>query len=211
VGEITLEFPRFPPRMPTVYPALTPPMPSPYTIEQTASASGLSVKFIRRMKEALPGLFEKHTERGPSNALLFDEGMIEILKRTRDLRSRGRTLQQIRDDLSALAESSVEEAAADVSPAKVEEGSRTEQRVEVSIALKEAIERENTLLRSQVTLLQTLLQKAEERFDRLLPEGKTQNTKSQLLMWLVEAVVVTAFASGFIFLIWFFAQKAFRL
>jgi len=62
-----------------------------------------------------------------------------------------------------------------------------------------------------VTLLQTLLQKAEERFDRLLPEGKTQNTKSQLLMWLVEAVVVTAFASGFIFLIWFFAQKAFRL
>ena len=162
------------------------------------------------MKEALPGLFEKHTERGPSNALLFDEGMIEILKRTRDLRSRGRTLQQIRDDLSALAESSAEEPAADVSPAKVEEGSRTE-RVEVSIALKEAIERENTLLRSQVTLLQTLLQKAEERFDRLLPEGKTQNTKSQLLMWLVEAVVVTAFASGFIFLIWFFAQKAFRL
>jgi len=82
------------------------------------------------------------------------------------------------------------------------------------------LERENTLLRSQVDLLQNLLRKAEERFDRLLPaatatpppppQAKRESLKAQLLLWLVEAVVVTAFASGFIFLIWFFAQKAFR-
>src|SRR3989338_10395712 len=148
VGEITLEFPRFPPRMPTVYPALTPPMPSPYTIEQTASASGLSVKFIRRMKEALPGLFEKHTERGPSNALLFDEGMIEILKRTRDLRSRGRTLQQIRDELAALPRKNTEETPpTELPPELVQEVSST------SDVVRGALEREKTLLRSQVSLL----------------------------------------------------------
>lgn len=179
-------------------------MPAPYTIEQTAEVSGLSVKFIRRMKEALPGLFEKHTERGPSNALLFDEQMVEILKRTRDLRSRGRTLQQIRDELAALPRKNTEETPpTELPPELVQEVSST------SDVVRGALERENTLLRSQVSLLQTLLQKAEERFDRLLPEAKPQTAKSQLLLWLVEAVVVTAFASGFIFLIWFFAQKAF--
>jgi DNA-binding transcriptional MerR regulator len=163
------------------------------------------------MKEALPSLFEKHTERGPSNALLFDEGMIEILKRTRDLRSRGRTLQQIREELAALPREAEEGSVQEGKEGKTTEPLVIEKMDIQSDGLRAALERENTLLRSQVTLLQTLLQKAEERFDRLLPEGKTQNAKSQLLMWLVEAVVVTAFATGFIFLIWFFAQKAFRL
>lgn len=181
-------------------------MPAPYTIEQVASASGLSVKFVRRMKEALPQLFEKHTERGGANALLFDEAILEILKRTKELKNRGRTLQQIRDELSQFAKfpASSASAALPVLPDP----------------FKAMLERENTLLRSQVDLLQNLLRKAEERFDRLLPAAtapppppspKQETLKSQLLLWLVEAVVVTAFASGFIFLIWFFAQKAFRI
>ena len=189
-------------------------MPSPYTIDQAASASGLSVKFIRRMKEALPVLFEKHTERGAANALLFDETILEVLKQTRELRSRGRTLQQIRDELASLPGKTGE----------TEEGRGETEGSNDSLGetTKASLERENVLLRSQVTLLQTLLQKAEDRFDRLLPARtksteettpvmeKGPNMKSQLLLWLVEAVVVTAFASGFIFLIWFFAQKAFQ-
>ena len=194
-------------------------MPAPYTIEETSQASGLSVKFIRRMKDALPQLFEKHTERGSANALLFDEGIIEILKRTQDLRNRGRTLRQIRDELSALAKGALKKQP------NIEQTRQTDSAASPNLRPRDSntdlasiLERENTLLRSQINLLQGLLQRAEERFDRLLPAGKplgntpeTQSLKSQLLLWLVEAVVVTAFASGFIFLIWFFAQKAFRL
>src|SRR3989338_834837 len=99
----TFSHTRFAPTLPEVYPALPHPMPSPYTIEQTAEASGLSVKFIRRLKAALPEYFERHTERGQSNALLFDEDMIEVLKRTKDLKNRGRTLQQIRDELAEIS------------------------------------------------------------------------------------------------------------
>ena len=210
--------------MPGVYLLCQTTMPAPYTIEETSHASGLSVKFIRRMKDALPQLFEKHTERGPANALLFDEGMVEILKQTRNLRNRGRTLRQIRDELSALARG-VTEKQANVGQTGETPGTATAQVEEQSDSLVRGrtdfaslLERENTLLRSQVNLLQGLLQRAEERFDRLLPAGKPPGMipeqpglKSQLLLWLVEAVVVTAFASGFIFLIWFFAQKAFRL
>jgi len=84
------------------------------------------------------------------------------------------------------------------------------------------------MLKSQVELLKHLLRKAEDRFDRLLPEPgkatakvgqsgtnavqtKKEGIKSQLVLWLVEAVVVTAFAAGFIFMIWLFAQRAFAL
>jgi DNA-binding transcriptional MerR regulator len=203
-------------------------MPSPYTIDEASAASGLSVKFIRRMKEALPVLFEKHTERGAANALLFDETILEVLKQTRELRSRGRTLQQIRDELASLSgksdakEKSRGEGESNASTG-LSTGSEGKEGRNDSLGetTKASLERENVLLRSQVTLLQTLLQKAEERFDRLLPARtksteettpmmeKGPNMKSQLLLWLVEAVVVTAFASGFIFLIWFFAQKAF--
>ena len=194
-------------------------MPAPYTIEETSQASGLSVKFIRRMKDALPQLFEKHTERGSANALLFDEGMIEILKQTRDLRNRGRTLRQIRDELSTLAKGVTEKQTNLGKTSQTDPiSSPTPTQTPSHSDFASLLERENTLLRSQVHLLQNLLQKAEERFDRLLPAGKplgntpeSQSLKSQLLLWLVEAVVVTAFASGFIFLIWFFAQKAFRL
>ena len=185
-------------------------MPAPYTIEQTADMSGLSVKFIRRMKEAMPPLFEKHTERGQSNALLFDEEIIEVLKRTASLKNRGRTLRQIRDELSAVANQvkEKEEPKSENTPDKAIE---TPEKPGV---VQKALERENTMLLSQVTLLQTLLQKAEERFDRLLPQATERkdmrpSMKSQLLLWLVEAVVVTSFAAGFIFLIWLFAQRAF--
>ena len=195
-------------------------MPSPYTIEQTAQASGLSVKFIRRLKTALPEYFERHTERGQSNALLFDEEMLEVLKRTKDLKNRGRTLQQIRDELAHVAlhhqtstapvmENAKEGIPGESSPAPARQ---------VTEVVRDSLNRENELLRSQVTLLQDLLRKAEERFDRLLPaagEGMRnapkQNLKSQLLLWLVEAAVVTVFAAGFIFMIWLFAQKAFQL
>jgi DNA-binding transcriptional MerR regulator len=151
-------------------------------------------------------------ERGAANALLFDETILEVLKQTRELRSRGRTLQQIRDELASLS-----------GKTEKTEQSRGSAETTFGETTKASLERENTLLRSQVTLLQTLLQKAEERFDRLLPARtksteettpvmeKGPNMKSQLLLWLVEAVVVTSFASGFIFLIWFFAQKAFRV
>ncbi len=191
-------------------------MPSPYTIEQTADASGLSIKFIRRLKSALPELFEKHTERGQSNALLFDEEIIEVLKRTRDLKNRGRTLQQIRDELSEVAakytnvEQEKKSEFEPLAPSTPNEGAPEE-----SVIVTSSLERENELLRSQVSLLQELLKKAEDRFDRLLPaastDGKRQNLKSQLLMWLVEAAVVTVFAAGFIFMIWLFAQRAFTL
>ena len=195
-------------------------MPSPYTIEQTAEASGLSVKFIRRLKAALPEYFERHTERGQSNALLFDEEMLEVLKRTKDLKNRGRTLQQIRDELAHIALHRQESAAATTKNA--EEGIHPEPSLSpqqpMVEGVRESLNRENELLRSQVTLLQDLLRKAEERFDRLLPaagEGSRtipkQNLKSQLLLWLVEAAVVTVFAAGFIFMIWLFAQRAFSL
>ena len=192
-------------------------MPSPYTIEQTAEASGLSVKFIRRLKAALPEYFERHTERGQSNALLFDEEMLEVLKRTKDLKNRGRTLQQIRDELAHVAlhhqtstapvmENAKEGIPGESSPAPARQ---------VTEVVRDSLNRENELLRSQVTLLQDLLRKAEERFDRLLPAASggqvKQNLKSQLLLWLVEAAVVTVFAAGFIFMIWLFAQKAFQL
>lgn len=184
-------------------------MPAPYTIEQTAEASGLSVKFIRRMKSALPELFSKHTERGQSNALLFDEEIIEVLKRTKQMKNRGRTLQQIRDELAALAGKEGE------SEEPKQEAISKEEKISDD-PLKQALDRENLLLRSQVNLLQTLLKKSEERFDRLLPaatekESPKAGFKTQMVMWLVEAVVVTAFAAGFIFLIWLFAQKAFTL
>ena len=187
-------------------------MPSPYTIEQTAEASGLSIKFIRRLKVALPEFFEKHTERGQSNALLFDEEILEVLKRTKDLKNRGRTLQQIRDELAEVSKSyHAEKADGHVHM----ESAPVEQQSKEMSGEGEYLKRENDLLRSQVGLLQDLLRKAEERFDRLLPEasgdGKKQSLKSQLLMWLVEAAVVTIFAAGFIFMIWLFAQKAFTL
>lgn len=187
-------------------------MPSPYTIEQTAEASGLSIKFIRRLKTALPEYFEKHTERGQSNSLLFDEEILEVLKRTKDLKNRGRTLQQIRDELAEISKSYHAEigqgsVTPDPSPVTPEAHSGNGE--------GEYLKRENDLLRSQVGLLQDLLRKAEERFDRLLPEasndGKKQSLKGQLLMWLVEAAVVTVFAAGFIFMIWLFAQRAFTL
>ncbi|HLC76373.1 MAG TPA: MerR family transcriptional regulator [Candidatus Peribacterales bacterium] len=187
-------------------------MPAPYTIEQTAEASGLSIKFIRRLKVALPEFFEKHTERGQSNSLLFDEEILEVLKRTKDLKNRGRTLQQIRDELAEISKSYHEEkthGSDSVLPPPAPLGT------EVQSGEGEYLKRENDLLRSQVGLLQDLLRKAEERFDRLLPEasveGKKQSLKGQLLMWLVEAAVVTVFAAGFIFMIWLFAQKAFTL
>ena len=200
-------------------------MPSPYTIEQTAEASGLSIKFIRRLKAALPELFAKHTERGQSNAILFDEEILEILKRTKDLKNRGRTLQQIRDELAQVAERhKVKEELA-----KAEEGSNATSEEEVQATqfaspmrkvsdtvVVQSLHRENEMLRSQVTFLQDLIRKAEARFDRLLPEATGENSrksgmKSQLMMWLVEAAVVTVFAAGFIFMIWLFAQRAFSL
>jgi len=188
------------------------PMPSPYTIEQTAEASGLSIKFIRRLKTALPEFFEKHTERGQSNALLFDEEILEVLKRTKDLKNRGRTLQQIRDELAEISKSYHAEKAEGYEPV---ESTTVEQQSPGVGGEGEYLKRENELLRSQVGFLQDLLRKAEERFDRLLPEaageGKKPSLKSQLLMWLVEAAVVTIFAAGFIFMIWLFAQKAFTL
>lgn len=198
-------------------------MPAPYTIKQVSSASGLSVKFVRRMKEALPQLFEKHTERGSVNALLFDESILEVLKRTKELKNRGRTLKQIREELSALAGEGGMEGKVGIEGV---EDAVPFFSFEKHDPMKTMLERENVLLRSQVELLQGLLHKAEERFDRLLPTmtatssaagttlqavPKRETLKSQLLLWLVEAVVVTAFASGFIFLIWFFAQKAFKL
>src|SRR3989344_7709675 len=181
-------------------------MPAPYTIEQTAEASGLSIKFIRRLKTALPEFFEKHTERGQSNALLFDEEILEVLKRTKDLKNRGRTLQQIRDELAEISKSYHAEKAGDHEPA---EPATVEQQGAEMSGEGEYLKRENELLRSQVGFLQDLLRKAEERFDRLLPEGgsevRKQSLKSQLLMWLVEAAVVTIFAAGFILMIWLFA------
>ena len=193
-------------------------MPAPYTIEQTAEVSGLSVKYIRRLKSALPRLFEKHSNRGKSNAILFDESIVEILKRTKDLRDRGRTLQQIRDELADVAQHNAEKKE---KTKKTETGSDSKGDVVLEVGeggkvVTKSLERENTLLRSQVDLLQMLLRKAEDRFDRLLPEGKIGETKkdsfkSQMILWLVEAVVVTAFAAGFIFMIWLFAQKAFEL
>lgn len=192
-------------------------MPAPYTIEQTAEVSGLSVKFIRRLKTALPEYFEKHTERGQSNALLFDEDMVEVLKRTKDLKNRGRTLQQIRDELSQIALHHRESTAPVLESTKegMPEESSPSTSPQVTEVMRDSLNRENELLRSQVTLLQDLLRKAEERFDRLLPaasgDGKKQNLKSQLLLWLVEAAVVTVFAAGFIFMIWLFAQRAFQL
>jgi DNA-binding transcriptional MerR regulator len=212
-----------------VYPAFPHPMPSPYTIEQTAEASGLSVKFIRRLKNALPEFFEKHTERGQSNALLFDEEILEVLKRTKDLKNRGRTLQQIRDELAMVAAKrtlEIERPPAATTGGTSVSGVQTEEEMahhqparpaaasSSSDGIKQSLTRENELLRSQLDLLQMLLRKAEERFDRLLPEAtqeKKQSLKSQLLMWIVEAVVVTVFAAGFIFMIWLFAQKAFTL
>lgn len=203
-------------------------MPAPYTIEQTAEASGLSVKFIRRLKTALPEYFERHTERGQSNALLFDEDMVEVLKRTKDLKNRGRTLQQIRDELAHVASTFHPESEEVFAPKTQEEATTEHPKDAVSaghapsqsevVGIRDSLNRENELLRSQVTLLQDLLRKAEERFDRLLPAAgqgsgglQKQTLKSQLLLWLVEAAVVTVFAAGFIFMIWLFAQRAFRL
>ncbi|HLD08255.1 MAG TPA: MerR family transcriptional regulator [Candidatus Peribacterales bacterium] len=187
-------------------------MPAPYTIEQTAEASGLSVKFIRRLKSALPEYFERHTERGQSNALLFDEDMIEVLKRTKDLKNRGRTLQQIRDELAEISKKHQTDDAGEQRDVKAAEA---KSEIAAGSGAGEYLVRENDLLRSQVNFLQDLLRKAEERFDRLLPEGgsevRKQSLKSQLLMWLVEAAVVTIFAAGFIFMIWLFAQRAFTL
>lgn len=214
-------------------------MPAPYTIEQTAEASGLSIKFIRRLKAALPEYFEKHTERGQSNALLFDEEMLEVLKRTRDLKNRGRTLQQIRDELAHIA---LHHQGGDALIVERTEEGMHEEPSPVSLphpmteVVRESLNRENELLRSQVTLLQDLIRRAEERFDRLLPAASVEETglrqgsplrlsgfegqvggqvrqslKSQLLLWLVEAAVVTVFAAGFIFMIWLFAQRAFSL
>ena len=194
-------------------------MPAPYTIEQTSDLSGLSVKYIRRLKSALPRLFEKHSNRGKSNAILFDESIIEILKRTKALKDRGRTLQQIRDEMMEVAKHNKEKAEKGERAGKAERLSGSGDVIEVGEGNKvvtKSLNRENELLRSQVDLLQMLLRKAEERFDRLLPEGKIgepkkESVKSQMIMWLVEAVVVTAFAAGFIFMIWLFAQKAFEL
>ena len=140
-------------------------MPSPYTIEQTAEASGLSVKFIRRLKTALPEYFERHTERGQSNALLFDEEMLEVLKRTKDLKNRGRTLQQIRDDLAHVAlhhQGSTAPATESAKEGMPEESSPTPTR-QVTEVVRDSLNRENELLRSQVTLLQDLLRKTEKQ------------------------------------------------
>lgn len=214
-------------------------MPSPYTIEQTADMSGLSIKFIRRLKAALPELFEKNTERGQSNALLFNEELVEVLKRTRELQNRGRTLQQIRDELASVAgrpsDAQTPQQFSDTvvrqsSDVQKEDIQLSEHGKQGSVAQEEtppsktdpltpsSLRRENELLRTQVTFLQELIRRSEARFDRLLPSPiaanepmKKQGLKTQLLLWLVEAAVVTVFAAGFIFMIWLFAQKAFTL
>ena len=185
-------------------------MSSPYTIQQSSEMSGLSVKFIRRLKDAMPSLFASHTERGQANALLFDEEIIQVLKRIQSLKHRGRTLKQIRDEIAGYVKKKQSEESGGGEPMTI-----SSQTSEPRDPLTGALKRENDLLRSQVSLLQELVRRAEERFDRLLPEGKISEKQSrpafQLFLWLVEAVVVTVFASGFIFLVWFFAQKAFAL
>lgn len=166
----------------------------------------------------MPHLFEKHSNRGKSNAILFDESIVEILSRTKNLRDKGRTLQQIRNELTEVAQHNAEKAV-NADKADVSSSQKNDVVLEVGEDGKfvaKSLERENTLLRSQVDLLQMLLRKAEDRFDRLLPEGKLgegkkDSLKTQIILWLVEAVVVTVFAAGFIFMIWLFAQKAFNL
>lgn len=195
-------------------------MPAPYTIEQTAKASGLSSKFIRRLKTALPELFEKHTERGQSNSLLFDEEIVEVLKRTKALKNKGRTLQQIRDELAHVAAKHVSNDSTD-SDAKPDskEGSSSPFASAIKkpseVYQSESLKRENEMLRTQVDFLQEMVKRSEARFDRLLPEATASAPKkglrSHLMMWLVEAAVVTVFAAGFIFMIWLFAQRAFSL
>lgn len=199
-------------------------MPAPYTIEQTAKASGLSSKFIRRLKTALPELFEKHTERGQSNSLLFDEEIVEVLKRTKALKNKGRTLQQIRDELATVARHSRDvPRGSEGSPQPSLQDSNDGLSSPFASPIKkpadeyqsEAIKRENEMLRSQVSFLQEMVKRSEARFDRLLPEATASTPKkglrSHLMMWLVEAAVVTVFAAGFIFMIWLFAQRAFSL
>ncbi len=205
-------------------------MPAPYTIEQTAKASGLSSKFIRRLKTALPELFEKHTERGQSNSLLFDEEIVEVLKRTKSLKNKGRTLQQIRDELAHVAaRHEVARHSRDVPRGTTDDQSSSLQDSDDSLSSPfaspirkpsdnlqtQSLKRENEMLHSQVSFLQEMVKRSEARFDRLLPEATAstpkKGIKSHLMMWLVEAAVVTVFAAGFIFMIWLFAQRAFSL
>lgn len=205
-------------------------MPAPYTIEQTAENSGLSTKFIRRLKTALPDLFEKHTERGQSNSLLFDEEIVEVLKRIKDLKNKGRTLQQIRDELAQVATRhkvalNSSEAPSEKTDEQPPDPQGSDDGTPSSFASptkkrpdkyqNDSLRRENEMLRSQVDFLQEMVKRSEARFDRLLPEAAPgapkKGIRSHLMMWLVEAAVVTVFAAGFIFMIWLFAQRAFSL
>ena len=197
--------------------------------------SGLSIKYIRRLKSAMPKLFDQHTDRGQNNAILFDEEIIEVMKRMREMKNRGKTLAQIRNEIVQVAKREQDKKVQEESKANLE--NEAVENTETSVSTNENIprvpvtkmlQRENDMLKSQVELLKHLLKKAEERFDRLLPEAgkgssklgqtdtnqektKKMGFKSQMFMWLVEAVVVTAFATGFIFMIWLFAQRAFSL
>lgn len=200
--------------------------------------SGLSIKYIRRLKSSMPKLFDRHTDRGQNNAILFDEEIIETMKRMREMKNRGKTLAQIRNEILQVAKREQEKRSQEEPKANLEnENTESSEISETStvqginipkVPVTKMLQRENDMLKSQVELLKHLLKKAEERFDRLLPEpGKTSSKlgqtdtnqektkkmgfKTQMFMWLVEAVVVTAFATGFIFMIWLFAQRAFSL
>jgi DNA-binding transcriptional MerR regulator len=193
-------------------------MPSPYTIQESAQLTGLSVKFIRRLKDSLPLLFEKHTERGNANALLFDEEIIEVLRRVNDLKNRGKTLNQIRREMSqyvADKREEMEENIASITEAGIaDDGDEFMNELlppSQTMEVRHALERENSLLRSQVDLLQTLVRNAEQRFDRLLPEATERKSgwKTLVFNWVTEAAVVTALASAFIALFWYAAQNLF--
>jgi DNA-binding transcriptional MerR regulator len=203
-------------------------MPAPYSIEETAAASGLSVKFIRRMRQTLPELFERYSERGAANALYFSEELLEVLKRTRQLRDRGRTLQQIRDEFGTIKEEEKQQQQGRGDTGREDMGERERERVKESTIpadpLQQVLERENELLRSQVTLLQHLLERADERFDRLLPaaqtspplppqqrEGGRGDWRNAMLRGVAETAIVTLIASGSIFLLWFLMKKLLAL
>lgn len=157
-------------------------MPAPYTIKETAQMSGLTVKFIRRLKEQLPSLFQEHTDRGNANALLFSETIVEILKQVALERNKGRTLRQIVRDLSPTPHQRESTAGMSLG-APVGEGGSPTSRESLASHLA-SLARENAFLKEQLTFFQKLLETSERRFERLLPahagDLSTHNLRSPL-------------------------------
>jgi hypothetical protein len=70
-------------------------MSPPYSIKEAASISGLSTKYIQRLRRVMPKLFETSSVRGKANKMLLTEEIVQVLKGVSVLKGKGKSLNEI--------------------------------------------------------------------------------------------------------------------